>query len=620
MKYLYKKNRYYFYKRRIPNSEYFYSFNTKITNCKKAFKLVIIFNKLSRDIFEYIKSQGKPMPLNITEVFNLLDEYKEKALIENNELEELRHIHIGELFKTQKEDPILGKIKLSGGQPEVIDKALQSFENLAIGSYLQIKTPLKKHGKDVIKRSTLGLKELYNRLRTSTNERDLLDFLSMLFKAEAEILKIDRQRALNRFGDSFIPFNEKEINTTQSNNSYIQEQTQKYKSIDEIERDFLYNYCNYTDIILNNSKTNGAKVKKISNILTELIKDRKQEHTANAINVNVLREIIKIIPQIPKKLSNLNESYSFYFAYMKNKNASKDELRNIKTITIDLQAFKRYVDYLTKKKYISSDENLELADYLEAIKRELQAKVRNNELNGEKEARPFKDEMLKKIFNKEYNPYKILFNSLKSSKNQTKDVDIAKFFIPLIMFFTGSRVAELVHLKTADCDFEEIEGNEKLLLYIEANEQKGSKSFTSKRIILVHDFLANQLNLINFVKKAKRENREYLFNAIPLDEVKVSKEFNRDKDFLEGTLTKVDEFMNTRYTLYSFRHNYKTHMLSIGTSEMVVNKIQGHSDKNASYGYFSLTNELNESINSFRKHHIIEDWSDFMEMTNYFVG
>lgn len=138
MRYLYKKNKYYFYKRRIPNSKYFYSFNTKLTNCKKASKLVIIFNKLTRDIFEYIKSQGNSMPLNITEVLNLLDSYKEKALIENSETEELRHLHIGELFKTQKEDPLLGKIKLSGGQPEVIDKALQSFEHLAVGSYLQI--------------------------------------------------------------------------------------------------------------------------------------------------------------------------------------------------------------------------------------------------------------------------------------------------------------------------------------------------------------------------------------------------------------------------------------------------------------------------------------------------
>jgi len=222
--------------------------------------------------------------------------------------------------------------------------------------------------------------------------------------------------------------------------------------------------------------------------------------------------------------------------------------------------------------------------------------------------------MIKKIFNKEYKPYQILFEKLNSDDSLEIDILISRFYIPLMMFFVGARVAELVQLKTSDCDFEEINNVEKLLLYIEANEQKGSKSVTSKRIILVHDFLSNDLNLINFVKKAKRENREYLFNTTLGDEAKISKAFNRDKDFLSGNLTKKDDFMNTRYSLYSFRHTYKTHMLSEGVNEVIVNKIQGHADKKAADGYLSLTDELNESINSFRKHQIV-DWQDFINMT-----
>jgi integrase len=618
MKYLYKKNRYYFYKRRIPNTNYFYSFNTKLTNSKKASKLVIIFNKLTRDIFDYIKSQGKLVPFNITEVINVLDDYKEQALIEGKELEELRHNHLSELFKIEKEDPLLGKIRLSGGQPEVIDKALPVFEHLGVGVYSQIKTPLKKHGKDVAKRGTKELKELYGRLRNSSNEKDLLDFLSMLFKTEAQILKVDKERAINRFGDSFIPSTNPEQNNTNST-SYTQEQKQKHISIEDVEKDFLYNYCIYTDEILADSKENGAKVKKVSEILTELIKDRKKEHTAQSISVDILKEIITIIPKIPKKTGNLRTSYNFYFAYMKNKKASKEELRSIDTIKADLASFKRYIGYLAKKKYISSDDNLELSDYLEVIKRELNSKVKNNQIRDKENAEAFKPEMLQKIFNKGNKPYSILFKKLKSPrlKDKDKDIYIAKFYVPLIMFFIGSRVSELVHLKTSDCDLEMIEGSERLLLYIEANEQKGSKSATSKRIVIVHDFLANELNLIGFVKKAKRENREYLFNTVPKDEEKISKAFNRDKDFLIGTLNKRDEFLNSRYTLYSFRHTYKTHMLSININETVIHKIQGHSDDKASYGYFSMTDELVIAINSFRKHQGI-DWTDFIEMTSYF--
>ena len=612
MRYLYKKNRYYFYKRRIPNTDYFYSFNTKLTNCKKATKLVIIFNKLTRDIFEYIKSQGKPLVYNITEITKVLDDYKEQALIEGKELEELRHMHISKLFKVERIDPLLGKVRLSGGQPEVINQALPSFENLAVGSYIKTKSILKKHGKDIVKRATPELKALYSKLRKSTDEKDLLDFLSILLKTEAQILKVDRKRALNRFGEDSVTTNEEEIKP-----SYIEEQKLLHISIDDIEKDFLYNYCNYTNKILDNSKSNGAKVRKVTNILTEFIKDRKEVHAAQSITVDVLREIIKIIPKVPKKPKNFNNIYSFYFAYQQNKNAVKNDLRAIKTISTDLGSFKRYINYLTKKKYISNDDNIELLDFLEVMKRELNTKVKNNQINAPKTALAFKDAMLKKIFNKEFKPYSTVFNKLYSPNVKEKGILIARFYIPLIMFFVGSRIAELVHLKTSDCDIENIDGSEKLLLYIEANEQKNSKSNTSKRILLVHDFLANELNLINFVKKAKREKREYLFNTSPADEEKIEKAFNREKDFLIDTLNKRDEFINSKYTLYCFRHTYKTHMLSININETVINKIQGHADEKSADGYFSLTDELIESINSFRKHQII-DWTDFIDMTKRF--
>lgn len=58
-------------------------------------------------------------------------------------------------------------------------------------------------------------------------------------------------------------------------------------------------------------------------------------------------------------------------------------------------------------------------------------------------------------------------------------------------------------------------------------------------------------------------------------------------------------------------------MLSINVNETVIHKIQGHSDDKASFGYFSMTDELVIAINSFRKHQGI-DWTDFMEMTAYF--
>ena len=59
--------------------------------------------------------------------------------------------------------------------------------------------------------------------------------------------------------------------------------------------------------------------------------------------------------------------------------------------------------------------------------------------------------------------------------------------------------------------------------------------------------------------------------------------------------------------------------ISVNINETVINKIQGHADEKVADGYFSLTNELLEPINSFRKHKII-DWEDFIKMTKYFLS
>lgn len=51
------KNNTYIYKKRIPHANKFYSFNATLTNYKKTSKLVITYNKITRDIFEYIKQK-----------------------------------------------------------------------------------------------------------------------------------------------------------------------------------------------------------------------------------------------------------------------------------------------------------------------------------------------------------------------------------------------------------------------------------------------------------------------------------------------------------------------------------------------------------------------------------
>ncbi len=103
MRYLYLYGKTYLFKRRIPHSQKFYTFNTSTRNAKKAFRISLLFNKLSYNLFEYIKLQGKHMTLDFQEAYTILDEYKRKALNEeNNDLEKSRHIHLGKLTEFEK--------------------------------------------------------------------------------------------------------------------------------------------------------------------------------------------------------------------------------------------------------------------------------------------------------------------------------------------------------------------------------------------------------------------------------------------------------------------------------------------------------------------------------------
>jgi len=96
MSYVYKNGNKYLYKKRIPNSKHFYSF-TLSTNKKKSEKIAHYFNLLSRNFFILLRDL-KMEKWDYDEVIRVLDNYKEKALIEYSNLEKTRHISLSKLF------------------------------------------------------------------------------------------------------------------------------------------------------------------------------------------------------------------------------------------------------------------------------------------------------------------------------------------------------------------------------------------------------------------------------------------------------------------------------------------------------------------------------------------
>lgn len=622
MKYVYKNGISYIYKRRIPNTNKFYIFNLKTKNNKRAIKITIIFNKLTFDIFNIIKIKGNSVKFDYNEVINALDYYRDKALEEYHDLEKQRHQHLESLFKIEEQDPLLGVRYLSGGDPKLIEQALISFKNLSLANFQDSrnKSIMLKIGKEVVKRATPEIKNLFSKLRDS--DEDLYAFLSLLFKTESEVLKIDHLRANERFNPKFNYKNTSNLNTSNNQSSYIEQSKKENETLETITKDFLFNYCSYVEKDLEDSKSQCAKSSKMTDLFLDFMKDNVNQMIVKNINFNLLKECISLIKLIPKKSGNITEKYNYYEEYKKVRNSNDYEKRGRTTIKNDIQNFKRFITYLEEKKYISSEEYKDLDRHISNEKNSLDRMILSGEIEISKQRVAFKSTMLETIFSENNPYYKYVFDIFQGNKKLRSDMSIenyeARFYVPLVLFFSGARVEEMAQLKVSDFEIRKYDDEiERVLVFLEANEIRGLKTYTSRRIILLNDFLVHDLDFISYLRKCEKEKREYLFNCQGIGE-KVAKEFNREeikKICIEPFLTREDEFNQTHYSFYSFRHNYKTHMRMKGFANDLVDKLQGHKvERESKSDYITYdSEEVVKVINSFNLHEKL-DFSKFKEV------
>ena len=619
MKYLYLNGKSYLYKRRMPYSKKFYTFNTQTNNKKMAYKISLLFNKLSYTLFEYIKQQGKDMALDYQEAFLILGEYKDKAINEQKkEYETTRHKHFGDLFNVKEEDPIFGSIKLDGSAPEVVELARTSLKRLANCSANDHKTKIIKLGKQIVKRSTPEIKNLFSKLRD--DEEALLDFLQWLFKTESQILQIDEGRSMARFGSGENKHNSVSTNNQPTQNtSFIETQKMNYTPLEELVDDFLFSpsECNYKREAFEDHQSQCHKMSNAVSMLIDYLYAKNSKATAGDITIEAISTVLDIIPKIPKKQGATNTAYGFYDYYIKYKDTDYEK-RGISTIKTDLSNFNRFIKYLEDKEYITSEELKQSQKHYTNLRRRLLDDVRDGEINEEKDTEPLKPEMLKCFFTRNNNPYKILIDILlgktKLKSHQNIDDYWIRYFIPLIMLFSGARPSELIKIETEDCELREFsDGKERAILYI----HNGTKTMSSKRIILIHDFLAEDLGFIKFIKKAQKENRKNLFNKDISASGLAGKEFNRQeiKDVcVKPFLTREDSFFSSRYVMYSLRHNYKTHMIFNKYDADLVRKVQGHKDDKVSSTYLSAhSGDIIKFVNDFDLYKII-DWTEFKKV------
>jgi len=175
------------------------------------------------------------------------------------------------------------------------------------------------------------------------------------------------------------------------------------------------------------------------------------------------------------------------------------------------------------------------------------------------ERHPFSKEQLVTFFSSPlYMGCQSLSSCHKKGENYFKD--FAKYWVPLIGFYTGMRLQEILQLYVAD--IYQSDGQWVLNLN-EAHKDKKLKTDQSKRVIPIHNDLVN-VGLIEFKERQEEKGSQRLFPDAALSgDGTYSSAFSK---WFSRYLKKID-IKTDKTSFHSFRHNMKDFFRVAGISD-----------------------------------------------------
>jgi len=199
---------------------------------------------------------------------------------------------------------------------------------------------------------------------------------------------------------------------------------------------------------------------------------------------------------------------------------------------------------------------------------------------GQRSRRPFTADELRRLFSS------TIFTGSKSRHRRFEPGDQiyrdAKFWVPVLGYYTGARMGELVQLHTTDVvlgPIPHISINEDYLL---PSERKHVKTAAGVRLVPLHPDLL-LLGFDDFVRKASRSGKpkrlfpEVEFGCDGQASSRFSKWFARCMDHAGLT--------DPALVFHSFRHNAEDAFRDAERPQYVIDRIIGHSDGATSAGY-----------------------------------
>jgi integrase len=180
-----------------------------------------------------------------------------------------------------------------------------------------------------------------------------------------------------------------------------------------------------------------------------------------------------------------------------------------------------------------------------------------------------------------------------------------RFWLPVIALFTGMRLTEISQLYLEDIHTVEPEGNGKSNsgspLYVIDINDKGDKKLktpkSSRRIVPLHDFLVNDLNLPGYVEKLKSQGHTRLFPELKRRKEgygkTASKWFGEYRQRCGFKLARksaqsvaTDATDEGRKDFHSFRHTVTNALKQIGVEQTVISELISHSSGSITFGRY----------------------------------
>lgn len=527
-KYLFKKDYIFYYKRKIPNTNFSITVSLLCDSLSKAKRLVGIINQKSYPLFFKVSKMSNDINMDELRAYikSILKKYVLEAIIEYDELENLRH----EDFTYTHED---GRT-LDGGHPLSIEKAL-----LEIDTAIFNKDSKGEMAARILQRSHITDKELD---KIPDDKIDM--FYTKLLKAENEILRYDsaRNRKILEV-PAFLKEEFREFTRLDPNSTYEQsaEQFQQQLQIKAKEDNPFY-------------ENTAEELKKayLEKRTAEGLRDPKRyetdidmllQITDKKYLIDIKQKDMQDFVNVLKKLPDFNKHRKLYASKTYREIAElyekeKWELLSVNTVNNRILRISAFLDDCVDSEALDKNR---LANK--------QTKVMNKNKAKKWERIAYTKEELIKFFNSKWYQKELIHNL-----RYTPD----KIFVSLLSLYHGFRQNEICSLYVKDII--DIYGTP--CIYIREDEfDKTIKTGTSEREVPIHPKIL-EIGFMKFVEYQKKNGHERLFPNLYFIAKKgygqaFSKKFNRNsvkEQFIDFEFYAPDAKL--RKDFHSFRHTF----------------------------------------------------------------